>query len=78
MDETRDSNTEWSKSERERQIPYDITYSWNLIHGTNEPFHRKENHGLGEQTYIPKREGDKVRPTENLGLTDANYCIWTG
>ena len=36
------------KSERERQIPYGITYIWNLIYGTNEPFHRKENHGLGE------------------------------
>ena len=37
-----------SKSERERQIPYPITYIWNLIYGTKEPFHRKENHGLGE------------------------------
>ena len=50
MDGTRDSHTEWSKSERERQIPYDITYIWNLIYGTNEPFYRKETHGLGEQT----------------------------
>ena len=33
---------------RERQIPYDITYIWNLIFGTNEHFYRKENHGLGE------------------------------
>ena len=24
------------KSERERQIPYDITYMWNLKYGTNE------------------------------------------
>ena len=32
----------------ERQIPYDITYNWNLRYSTNEPFHRKENHGLGE------------------------------
>ena len=40
----------WSKSERERQIPYDITYIWNLIYGKNEPFHRKENPGHGEQT----------------------------
>ena len=39
------------KSERKRQIPYDITYIWNLIYGTNEPFHRKETHGLGEQIY---------------------------
>ena len=36
------------KSERERQIPYDSTYIGNLIYGTNELFHRKENHGLGE------------------------------
>ena len=33
---------------RERQIPYDITLIWYLIYSTNEPFHRKENHGLGE------------------------------
>ena len=45
-----ETHTEWRKSERERQIPYDITYIWNLIYGPNEPFHRKENHGLGEQT----------------------------
>ena len=25
------------KSERERQIPYDITYMWNLKYDTNEP-----------------------------------------
>ena len=42
--------SELSQKEK-RQIPYDITYIWNLIYGTNEPFHRKENHGLGEQTY---------------------------
>ena len=38
------------KSERERQISYDITYSWNLIYSTNEPFHRKENRGHREET----------------------------
>ena len=26
-----------SESERERQIPYDITYIWNLIYGTTAP-----------------------------------------
>ena len=25
-----------------------ITHIWNLIDGTNGPFHRKENHGFGE------------------------------
>ena len=34
-------------SERQRQIPYDITYNCNLIYGTSEPFHGKENLGLG-------------------------------
>ena len=48
MDGTRDSHTERSKSERERQIPYETIYIWNLIYGTNEPFYRKENQGLGE------------------------------
>ena len=37
-------------SQRERQIPYDIPYTWYLIYGRNELFHRKEIHGLGEQT----------------------------
>ena len=30
MDGTRDSHAKWSKSERERQILYDITSIWNL------------------------------------------------
>ena len=39
---TRDSHTKWSKSERERQIPYDIAYLWNLKYGTNEPTYRTD------------------------------------
>ena len=30
MDGPRDYHTKWSKSDRERRIPYDITYMWNL------------------------------------------------
>ena len=65
-------------SERERQISYDITYIWNLLHGTNEPFHRKENRGHGEQTVVAKGKGEVVGGIGNLGLTDANYCLWNG
>ena len=36
MDATGDYHTKWSKSEREREIPYDTTYMWNLKYGTNE------------------------------------------
>ena len=30
------------KSERERQIPYDITYTWNLKFGTDESIYKTE------------------------------------
>ena len=33
----RDSHTKGSRSERERQILYDITYMWNLKYGTGVP-----------------------------------------
>ena len=36
LDGPRDSHTKWSKSERTRQIPYYITYMWNLKYDTNE------------------------------------------
>ena len=36
MDGCRDCYTEWNMSDRERQIPYDITYMWNLKNVTNE------------------------------------------
>ena len=29
-------------SEGERQIPYDITYMWNLKYGTNDPIYKIE------------------------------------
>ena len=78
MDETRDSYTKWSKSERERQIPHGITYFWNLMCGTKEPFHRKETHGLGEQSVVATGEGEGVGWIGSLGLIDADYCLWNG
>ena len=36
VDGPRDYQTKRSKSERERQMPYDITYMWNLKYDTNE------------------------------------------
>ena len=37
MSATRDYRTKRSKSEKERQLSYDITYMWNLKYSTNEP-----------------------------------------
>ena len=42
MDATRDYHTQWGKSERERQIPYNITYMGNLKYGMNEPIYKTE------------------------------------
>ena len=42
MDGPRDDHTKWNKSERGRQIPYDITYMWNLKYDTNELIYETE------------------------------------
>ena len=47
---------------------YHITYIWNLIYDTNEPFHRKVNHGHAEQTLVAKREGEGLGWIGKLGL----------
>ena len=73
MDGNRDSPTERNESERQRQIPYDITYNWNLISSTNEPFHSKGNHGLGEWTCgCPGGEGGSGRDQELVGVIGYN------
>ena len=42
MDATREYYPKWSKSERERQILYDITYTWSLRCDANEPIYKAE------------------------------------
>ena len=42
MDSTRDYHTKQRRSERERQIPYVITYMWNLKYDANEPIYETE------------------------------------
>ena len=42
MDGPRDDQIKWRKSERERWIPYDITYAWNLKYDPNRPIYETE------------------------------------
>ena len=42
MDVPKDSHTEWSKSDRERQILYDIIYVWTLKNVTNTLIYKIE------------------------------------
>ena len=70
-----------SKSERERQTPYNITYIWNRIYGINGPIDTKETNPWTWRTglwLVAKGEGERVGGTGSLGLADANYCIWSG
>ena len=34
--------------------------------------------GLENRLVVAKEEGDGVGGTGNLGLIDANYCLWSG
>ena len=55
MDELRGCYTEWSKSDRESQISYDIAYMWNFrkwywgIYLQNKLSHRHKKQALGYQ-----------------------------
>ena len=40
MNGPRDYNIKWIKSDREGQIPYDITYIWSLKNDMNEVIYR--------------------------------------
>ena len=42
VDGPRDYHTKWSKLEREKQIAYDNTYTWNLKYDANELFYKTE------------------------------------
>ena len=60
--------SEVSQKEKSRQIPYDITYMWNLKYNTKQKqTHRRRGQTCGCQ------EGDEVGEGKigSLGLTDA-------
>ena len=59
MDGPRDYHTKWIKSERERQIPYDITYMWNLKYDTNELIYETETDAQTERAdlWLPRGRG---------------------
>ena len=54
MDATRDYHTKWSKSEKERQIPYDVTYMWNLKYDTNESIYETESGAQRIDWWLPR------------------------
>ena len=45
------------KSKRDRQIPYDITYMWNLKNDTNESIEQQQTHRHRDETFGCQRVG---------------------
>ena len=68
---TRDYHTKWSESERERQIPHDITYIWSLKYYTNKLIYRRETDLHKKHTCGCQGEAGE-RWIGTLGLADAN------
>ena len=67
MDTTRDYRTKQSKSERERQIPYDITYMWSLKYDTNEHIYETKTLTNTENRFVTaKMEGLWGRGEKNF------------
>ena len=56
IDGPRDYHTKRNKSKREIQIPYDITYMWNLKYDINELIHKTEIHSQTYRLVIAKVE----------------------
>ena len=50
-------------SQKERQIPYDITYVWNQKYGANEPIYKTETDSQTQRTdlWLPRGMGGRER-----------------
>ena len=59
MDGPRDYHTKWDKSKRERQIPYSITYMWNLKYDTYQLIYEIETESQMQRTdlWLPRGKG---------------------
>lgn len=53
-----------------------ISHIWNLIHSTNETFHRKKIWDLENRLVIAKAEGKGAGWSESLEFIDADECLW--
>ena len=61
-----------SKSERERQIPNDITFMWNLKYDTSEHIYKTKTDSDTENRLVVAKWEGRIG---SLGLADANYYI---
>ena len=66
MDGPRDYHSKWHKTERESQIPYVITYMWNLKLDANEPSVKQKD------LWLPRGKDGGDGRIGSLGLAGKN------
>ena len=59
MDGSGQHYAKWNQPGGERQIPYDLTYNWNLINKTNKQAKYNQRHWNQEQTDSKQRGGGR-------------------
>ena len=69
MDGPGDYHTKWNKSDRERQIPYGITYMWNLKYDTNEPIYETETDSQRTDLWLPRGRGVGKGKNQEFGIS---------
>ena len=70
-----DHYAKWNKPDSERQIPYDITYKWNLINKTNKQAICNQRHWNKEQTDSNQREEGRGIMGGKEGKGHQGTCI---
>ena len=77
MDGPRADYTKQSRSGKEKQIPYDITYMWNLKYDINELIYKTDSQIQRTDLWLPRGKSAKAVGGEgwirSLGLADANH-----
>ena len=69
MDGSAEHYAKWNKPGSERQIPYDLTYKWNLINKTNNQAKYNQKHWNKEQTDSNQSRGGRGIMEEKRGRT---------
>ena len=64
------------KSERERQIPYDITYIWNLKYGTNDPISKQKQITDMKSRLVSARRDGRMDREFRGGKCKVLYLEW--
>ena len=70
MDGPGDYHTKWSKSDRERQTSYDITYVWYLKYNSYESIYEKETESQTQKKKLMAMKGEQRGSRDKLGVCD--------